>query len=148
MLAKDVVESMIMTAAQFDQLSDEEIDAWVRATAETIYHPVGTCRMGADGDAGAVVDGTLRARGIDRLRVVDASVMPAVPRGNTNAPTIMVAEKAADLTQKAWPSNVVKQEFHCSAIFVIHRTQWGASCRKRPRTKLCRGLNISADAYV
>ncbi|WP_298813702.1 choline dehydrogenase [uncultured Sphingomonas sp.] len=77
--------------------SDEEIDAWVRATAETIYHPVGTCKMGADGDAMAVVGGDLRVRGIDRLRVVDASVMPTLVGSNTNAPTIMIAEKAADM---------------------------------------------------
>ena len=77
--------------------SDEEIDAWVRATAETIYHPVGTCKMGADGDAMAVVGGDLRVRGIDRLRVIDASVMPTLVGSNTNAPTIMIAEKAADM---------------------------------------------------
>lgn len=77
--------------------SDEEIDAWVRATAETIYHPVGTCKMGADGDAMAVVGSDLRVRGIDRLRVVDASVMPTLVGSNTNAPTIMIAEKAADM---------------------------------------------------
>lgn len=77
--------------------SDEEIDAWVRATAETIYHPVGTCKMGADGDPMAVVGGDLRVRGIDRLRVIDASVMPTLVGSNTNAPTIMIAEKAADM---------------------------------------------------
>ena len=80
--------------------SDEEIDAWVRATAETIYHPVGTCKMGADGDALAVVGGDLRVRGIDRLRVVDASVMPTLVGSNTNAPTIMIAEKAVDLIRR------------------------------------------------
>jgi len=76
-------------------VSDNDIDAWVRETAETIYHPVGTCRMGADDHA--VVDATLAVRGVRNLRVVDASVMPTLIGGNTNAPTIMVAEKAADL---------------------------------------------------
>jgi choline dehydrogenase len=75
--------------------SDADIEAHVRATAQTIYHPVGTCRMGADD--GSVVDTDLRVRGVEALRVVDASVMPSVPRGNTNAPTIALAERAADL---------------------------------------------------
>ena len=78
-----------------DDLSDAELVEFVRAKAETIYHPVGTCRMGVDEDA--VVDPQLRVRGIDGLRVVDASVMPTLPGGNTNAPTIMIAERAADL---------------------------------------------------
>jgi len=76
--------------------TDAEIDAWVRRSAETIYHPVGTCRMGPDGDPMAVVDAQCRVRGIGALRVVDASVMPTLVGGNTNAPTIMIAEKVSD----------------------------------------------------
>jgi choline dehydrogenase len=75
--------------------TDEELAEWARETVETVYHPVGTCRMG--GDAMAVVDGELRVHGVEGLRVVDASVMPTIPGGNTNAPTIAVAERAADL---------------------------------------------------
>jgi choline dehydrogenase-like flavoprotein len=78
----------------FADESDTEILRHIRARADTIYHPVGTCRMGSD--AGAVVDTQLRLRGVDRLRVVDASVMPTLIGGNTNAPTIMIAEKIAD----------------------------------------------------
>ena len=75
--------------------SDDDIRATLRARSDTIYHPVGTCRMGVDGMA--VVDPQLRVRGVEGLRVVDASVMPDLIGGNTNAPTIMIAEKASDL---------------------------------------------------
>jgi choline dehydrogenase len=77
--------------------TDAEIDAFIAKNAETIYHPVGTCRMGAAGDPMAVVDAELKVQGLAGLRVVDASVFPTLVGGNTNAGTIMVAEKAADM---------------------------------------------------
>ena len=75
--------------------SDAEIDAYVRSTINTAMHPTSTCPMGAGPEA--VLDENLCVRGIDALRVVDASVMPVIIGGNTNAPAIMIAEKAADL---------------------------------------------------
>jgi choline dehydrogenase len=81
-----------------DSVRDEAaLMHFIEHKAESIYHPVGTCRMGRDGDAGAVLDPQLRVRGVQGLRVVDASVMPKLIGGNTNAPTIMIAERAADL---------------------------------------------------
>jgi choline dehydrogenase len=78
--------------------SEAALRAHVARTTFSVYHPVGTCRMGADEDA--VVDEQLLVRGVRDLRVVDASVMPVVPRGNTNAPTIAIAERAADLIRR------------------------------------------------
>jgi choline dehydrogenase len=88
--------------------SDADLREWIRGNLSTIYHPVGTCAMGGDSRLAAskltsVVDTQLRVRGVDNLRVVDASVMPTVPRGNTNAPTIAIAERAADLIQGRAP---------------------------------------------
>jgi choline dehydrogenase-like flavoprotein len=74
---------------------DAEVRDAIRRSTNTIFHPVGTCKMGSD--AAAVVDAELRVRGVSGLRIVDASIMPTIPGGNTNAPTIMIAEKAADL---------------------------------------------------
>lgn len=74
--------------------SDDELDAWIRSTADTVFHPVGTCRMGLDDRA--VVDGALRVRGIEGLRVADASVIPAMASCNTHAPTMMIGAKAVD----------------------------------------------------
>ncbi len=84
---KDLVTAAVRT--------DDDIRALLRRRVDTVYHPVGTCRMGVD--AGAVVDPELKVRGIGALRVVDASVMPTLIGGNTNAPTIMIAEKAVDM---------------------------------------------------
>eukprot|EP01034_Spumella_vulgaris_P047185 gene47185-biopygen40207 len=75
--------------------SDNEIRDFIRRKAETIYHPVGTCKMGHD--AMAVVDDTLAVHGLQGLRVADASIMPTLIGGNTNAPTVAIAEKAADM---------------------------------------------------
>jgi choline dehydrogenase-like flavoprotein len=75
--------------------TDAQIEAFIRNHADTIYHPVGSCRMGPGPDD--VVDARLRVHGVQGLRVVDASIMPSIVGGNTNAPTIMIAEKAADL---------------------------------------------------
>lgn len=77
-------------------ISDAFVEQFVRQTCKTVYHPVDTCRMGTD-PASSVVDLQLRVHGIDGLRVVDCSTFPAITSGNTNAPTIAVAEKAADL---------------------------------------------------
>lgn len=76
-------------------MSDAEWENHIRLRADTIYHPVGTCKMGVDDMA--VVDPQLRVRGLEGLRVVDASVFPTLIGGNTNGPTIMIAERAADM---------------------------------------------------
>ncbi len=83
---------------------DEWLD-FARSNAQTTYHVVGTCKMGPEHDRNAVVDDQLRVHGIQGLRVIDASIMPTVPSGNTNAPTIMVAEKGADLIKEAAAAN-------------------------------------------
>jgi len=75
--------------------TDEELCDAVRQYSQTIYHPAGTCKMGSDNNA--VVDNELRVHGVGKLRVVDASIMPEIVSGNTNAPTIMIAEKASDM---------------------------------------------------
>ncbi len=102
----------ILAAASFDKYeswevgpgpdaqTDEEILAFIRKNSETIYHPVGTCKMGDVSDVMTVVDSQLKVKGIKGLRVVDASVMPSLVGGNTNAPTIMIAERCADLIKQ------------------------------------------------
>jgi choline dehydrogenase len=98
--------------------TDAQIDAWIRQSAETIYHPVGTAKMGKDAES--VVDAQLKVYGVEGLRIVDASVMPTLVSGNTNAPTIMIAEKACDmiLGRPALPAehvNVAEDETRAAA---------------------------------
>jgi len=93
----------VESAASREAVSDAQIEQFIRRQADTIYHPVGTCRMGPDPAQGAVVDARLRVHGVAGLRVVDASVMPALVSGNTNAPVIMIAEKAVDLIREEHP---------------------------------------------
>jgi choline dehydrogenase len=102
-LTREILAQPALTPYRGEELNpgdaiqrDEDIDAWVRRNVETCYHPVGTCRMGLN-PAGNVVDPECRVHGVAGLRVVDASIMPAIVSGNTNAPTIMIAEKVSDL---------------------------------------------------
>lgn len=92
--AKSEIIEEFAPGAQIGENDDEAILDWARDTATTIYHPTGTCKMG--GDDYAVVDSRLRVYGVDGLRVADASVMPVIVSGNTNAPAIMIGERASD----------------------------------------------------
>ena len=83
-----------------DLSDDADIEQAIREDADTVYHPVGTCKMGSDDMA--VVDSNLKVHKMKGLRVVDASIMPTLVGGNTNAPTIMIGEKASDIILKEW----------------------------------------------
>jgi choline dehydrogenase len=107
--------------------SDEAIDAWIREAAESAYHPSCSCKMGRDGDATAVLDAEARVRGIEALRVVDSSIFPTIPNGNLNAPTIMVAEKAADLIRGRAP-------LPPADVDVWTAPDWATKQRERPPT--------------
>jgi choline dehydrogenase-like flavoprotein len=107
-IAREIMTAPAMTPLQMseiapgaDRTTDDEILDWVRNAAETTYHPVGTCKMGSD--PVAVVDSQLRVHGIAGLRIADASIMPTLTSGNTNAPSIMIGEKAADMLLNTAP---------------------------------------------
>ena len=103
-LTREILAQPAMDAYRGDEIqpgmniqSDEEIDTWVRANVESAYHPSCSCKMGADNDPLAVLDSQCRVRGVSALRVVDSSIFPTITNGNLNAPSIMVAERAADM---------------------------------------------------
>ena len=99
-LAQIVLKELKPGAAAVER---DELEADLRRRLMLIYHPVGTARM-SDTEPGAVVDSELRVHGLQRLRVIDASIMPFITRGNTNAPTMMIAERAADLIRDRAPA--------------------------------------------
>jgi choline dehydrogenase len=100
-LAQEPISSLSLDALTPPMETDAEIDDWLDSELISLQHPVGTCKMGADDDRFAVVDKSLRVRGVAGLRVADASIMPAIVAGNTYAPVVMIAERASDLIKLA-----------------------------------------------
>ena len=102
---QEIVKEDLFTA---HTQTDDEIRHILRERSDTVYHPVGSCKMG--NDAMAVVDARLRVYGVQNLRVVDASIMPTVVNGNTNAPVMMIAEKAVDMLREDWANEMVMRD--------------------------------------
>ena len=101
-ISKYIKCEVIDTSIPHPPESEEYLKAYVKKSALTVYHPIGTCKMGSASDPTAVVDPTLKVKGIKGLRVADASIMPNIVSANTNAPAIMIGEKAADLIKADW----------------------------------------------
>ncbi|MFO1427563.1 MAG: GMC oxidoreductase [Steroidobacteraceae bacterium] len=150
-ISRDIVADAAFTELRGDELfpgprarDRSAIVEFIRRKAETIYHPVGTCRMGSADDADAVVDPALRVRGLEGLRVVDASVMPTLISGNTNAPTIMIAEKAAqvilEFERAARAADAARARRRSAAPASAPRacSRWRSWRRRRPRSHSCR----------
>eukprot|EP00160_Parvularia_atlantis_P015485 Unigene4439_Nuclearia_a/m.13566 Unigene4439_Nuclearia_a/g.13566 ORF Unigene4439_Nuclearia_a/g.13566 Unigene4439_Nuclearia_a/m.13566 type:complete len:119 (-) Unigene4439_Nuclearia_a:84-440(-) len=101
-LKERITREMVDRDIKHPPESDEYMREYVRKYALTVYHPAGTCKMGAPNDPTTVVDARCRVKYVNRLRVVDCSIMPNVMSGNTNAPSIMIGERAADLIKEDW----------------------------------------------
>jgi choline dehydrogenase len=112
--------------------TDNQIDAWVRANVESAYHPSCTCKMGADNDPMAVVNSSGKVIGIEKLRVVDSSIFPSITNGNLNAPTLMVAEKMADVI-------LCKKPLSQSNVDVWIDPDWQNSQRQGNAKRLMKG---------
>ncbi len=96
---------------QFEPLSDDYLECIIRQWSTTVYHHAGSCKMGPKTDPTAVVDAELKVHGVQNLRVVDASIMPTLVSGNTNAPTIMIGEKGASMVLQSWKENRSENSF-------------------------------------
>ncbi len=110
--AKHGIESQVLPVCEekHEVFSDDYFRCIVHTASITVYHPSGTCKMGPKSDKMAVVDPTLKVHGISGLRVIDASIMPRVTSGNTNAPTIMIGERGADFILTEWKSETKKNK--------------------------------------
>ncbi|WP_299199968.1 choline dehydrogenase [uncultured Amphritea sp.] len=135
-LTRELLNQPAMDAYRGDEIqpgtqiaSDEAIDQWVRENVESAYHPSCSCKMGADDDPMAVLDSQCKVRGIEALRVVDSSIFPTIPNGNLNAPTIMVAEKAADMILGRQPLAAANVDIWIDSQW---QTRQRPGCAKRP----------------
>ncbi|RUO77699.1 choline dehydrogenase [Idiomarina seosinensis] len=129
-LSREIIAQSAMDPFRGDEIqpgkavqTDEQIDAFVRDAVESAYHPCGSCRMGAVDDPMAVVDPETKVRGISGLRVVDSSLFPTIPNGNLNAPTIMLAERAADLIKSG-------TTLAAANVSVVQDSNWNSKQRQ------------------